>query len=184
MMLTLILSLLLTTLSTLAEAAQTPLHSTQDSNASRHLHLTAVVSAPSPPHHAKFECWEMHNPFISYPTIGSSLSLANISNLTLVTLPPRSKEPLHHPPHPMFFILLSGTSHVRLPADPQGDGLWIKEGSIIVANDMEGIGHWTDYPGDGGAVALQAPFEGGIVPEHRVVSDGICDDDTVGDGRG
>lgn len=177
MLLAYIGAVLLSLLCFLASASQAPLRSRTKQNATQHhqyLHLNAITSSPRPPHHAVLECWKMSTPFTPYPTIGASLALGNISNLTLVTLPPNSREPLHHPPHPMFFILLSGRAHITLPADPDGEGLWIEAGSIIFANDMTGVGHWTEYPGEQGAVALQAPFRDGVLPEHVVVGKGPC----------
>ena len=54
--------------------------------------------------------------------------------------------------------------------------LWIREGvhSLIVANDVKGIGHFTEYPGGKESVALQVPFKDGVVPEHEVVGRDTC----------
>lgn len=73
-----------------------------------------------------------------------------------------------------FFVLLSGLAHVTLPEC--GDELWIMEGvnGLIVAADVKGDGHYTDYPSDKPSVALQIPFDGGEVPKHRVVGPGVC----------
>ena len=160
-------------LSKLAAPTQHPLEHATIHDA-QHLRLSAVVHSPHPPHDAKIECWQMNIPFTPYPTIGSSLTLANTTNLTYVSLPPNSSEGLHHPPAPMLFILLSGLAHVRLPADPSGDGLWIKSGDVIVATDTEGIGHYTDYFSDSEVVALQVPFRDGVAPEHTVLSSKPC----------
>lgn len=145
---------------------------------SRHLQVSAVVHEEQWPHAAKIECWEIASPFQAYPTIGSSLFLSNNTNLTYVSLPPRSLEGLHHPPHPMLFILLTGVAHVGLPGDPSSGGLWIVEGvnPVIVATDTLGVGHFTYYPSDKETVALQAPFKGGMIPEHRVLADRACSD--------
>ena len=45
---------------------------------------------------------------------------------------------------------------------------------LIVAADMAGDGHYTEYPSDVETVALQIPFEGGLVPEHKVLWNGAC----------
>jgi len=82
----------------------------------------------------------------------------------------------------MFFVLLSGLAHVTLPTtDPDSEsseGLWIEGGggvkSIIIATDTRGEGHYTAYPGEKTSVALQIPFEDGVVPEHVVVGEGAC----------
>lgn len=142
----------------------------------RKLQISAVVNAEQYPWDAKIECWELQAPFTRYPTVGEALSLGDVTNMTYVTLPPKSQEGLHHPPHNMFFILISGLAHVRLPADPNSDGLWIVEGvsPLIVATDILGIGHYTDYPGVKETVALQVPFQDGVVPEHKTVGDGAC----------
>jgi hypothetical protein len=54
--------------------------------------------------------------------------------------------------------------------------LWIREGaeSLIVANDVNGVGHFTEYPGVKETIALQVPFKDGIVPAHEVVGSGAC----------
>ncbi|KAH8675594.1 hypothetical protein BX600DRAFT_507820 [Xylariales sp. PMI_506] len=140
-----------------------------------YLQLTAVVSAGDDGR-AALECWEMAMPFFGYPTVGSSISgLANVSNVSYVVLPSGSNEGLHKPPHPMFFVLLSGVAHVTLPHG-DGDELWIRAGvnGLIVAVDTRGDGHVTEYPGDQPAAALQIPFLDGVVPEHRVVKRGVC----------
>ena len=45
---------------------------------------------------------------------------------------------------------------------------------LLVANDVTGIGHYTDYPSDKETVALQLPFKGGKLPEHLIVHNGSC----------
>ena len=67
-----------------------------------HLQLTALLSTKDDLK-ARFECWEIAQPFSSYPTVGQAISgLANISNISYVVLGPRSDEGLHKPPHPMY----------------------------------------------------------------------------------
>lgn len=143
-----------------------------------HLQISAVVHEETWPHAAKIECWELNSALQPYPTIGSAFLLSNTTNITYVSLPPRSLEGLHHPPHPMLFILLSGVAHVGLPGDPSSGGLWIAEGvnPVIVATDTLGVGHFTYYPSEKETVALQAPFQDGMVPKHRVIADRACSD--------
>lgn len=74
-----------------------------------------------------------------------------------------------------FFALLSGVAHITLP---EGDAeLWIKDGrnGLIVAMDMFGIGHYTEYPSDQPSIALQIPFKDGRPPKHRVVKQAPCE---------
>ncbi|KAE9373098.1 hypothetical protein N431DRAFT_465401 [Stipitochalara longipes BDJ] len=138
----------------------------------RYLSLTAVTTDVN--NHAILECWRFLTPFKTYPTVGISLFLANTTNITYVILPPRSAEGIHKPPSPMFFVLLSGLARVTFPFN--NEELWIREGAqgLIVANDVKGVGHFTEYPGEKESVALQVPFKDGIVPEHEVVGRGAC----------
>ena len=71
-------------------------------------------------------------------------------------------------------MLLSGLAHVTLLEGD--DELWIMEGvnGLMVAADIYGDGHFTEYPSDKPTVALQIPFEGGRMPKHRVVRDATC----------
>lgn len=79
-----------------------PANADFDRLAPRRLRLSAVVSsAPPDDTAARIECWEFATPFRSYPTVGEAIALANTTNATYVVLPARSKEGLHHPPHPM-----------------------------------------------------------------------------------
>ncbi|KAI1630109.1 hypothetical protein EDD37DRAFT_82751 [Exophiala viscosa] len=164
------------------------------------LYLSAVVNSPTAPYHAIIECWALAAPFIRYPTVGKALDLGDTSNATYVVLPPRSAEGWHRPPHPMFFILLSGLAHVRTydPADDNmnlpsqqelsmglpkpTESLYITPGvdSLIIAvdTDKRSPGHLTYYPSDVEAVALQIPFQDGKVPKHTVVHPGPCQADT------
>lgn len=139
----------------------------------QYLKLPAVTSDANNTD-ARIECWQFTKPFDQYPTVGRALALADLSNITYVVLPPRSKEGLHHPPAPMLFVLVSGIAHVTLPAGK--DELWIRQivNQVIVANDIHGIGHNTEYPSDQETVALQLPFKDGIVPEHLVLHSGAC----------
>ncbi|KAB8254133.1 hypothetical protein BDV32DRAFT_132913 [Aspergillus pseudonomiae] len=123
---------------------------------------------------ASLECWKFTQPLQKYPTIGMSLPLANVSNVTYVALPPRSGEGIHNPPHPMLFVLLSGLAHITLPNG--ADEAWVMEGvnGLLVAADTVGEGHYTDYPSDKTTVALQIPFENGIIPPHKIVHLGAC----------
>ena len=45
---------------------------------------------------------------------------------------------------------------------------------LLVAVDAAGEGHYTNYPSDKTTIALQVPFEDGIVPSHTVVDPGAC----------
>lgn len=74
-----------------------------------------------------------------------------------------------------FFVLLSGLAHVTLP--DSDDDLWIKEGvnGLMIAADVVGEGHYTEYPADKPSVALQIPFDDGNMPAHRIVSNATCE---------
>ena len=74
-----------------AALASTPLH---------YLNATAIVSDSNG--NARIQCWQFKAPFQTYPTVGMAIHLGQVSNLTYVALPPRSKEGLHKPPHPMY----------------------------------------------------------------------------------
>ncbi|KAK4949670.1 hypothetical protein LTR10_011511 [Elasticomyces elasticus] len=165
------------------------------------LHLSAVVNSPTHPYHAIVECWALDAPFIRYPTVGRALDLGDTSNATYVVLPPRSAEGWHRPPHPMFFILLSGLAHVRtykptndnmdftyqqetpMDSSEPTETLYIAPGvnSLIIAvdTDKRSLGHLTYYPGDVETVALQIPFQDGDVPKHTVIHGGPCQADNV-----
>lgn len=66
-----------------------------------HYYLTATAITEDEKGTARLECWKFTQPFHTYPTVGMSLPLANVSNVTYVALPPRSGEGIHNPPHPM-----------------------------------------------------------------------------------
>ena len=59
--------------------------------------------------------------------------------------------------------------------------MWIMEGvnGLIIAADVYGVGHYTRYPSDKVSAALQLPFEDGRMPQHRVVSKGVCQAETT-----
>ena len=65
-------------------------------------YLTATAITEDEKGTARLECWKFTQPFHTYPTVGRSLPLANVSNVTYVALPPRSGEGIHNPPHPMW----------------------------------------------------------------------------------
>lgn len=74
------------------------------STSTTHLHLTALISNPKTGN-PQFECWRLHQPFTTYPTVGKAIQgLADVSNLSYVVLPPRSSEGVHNAPHPMYII--------------------------------------------------------------------------------
>jgi hypothetical protein len=148
---------------------QAPLTPNQETNG--YLSLTAVTSDADSPD-ARIECWQFSNPFSQYPTVGKALPLADVSNITYVVLPAKSEEGLHHPPSPMLFVLVSGMAHVTLPSSE--DDMWIKEweNQVIVANDVHGVGHNTEYPMDRETVALQLPFM--RMPDYTVLHGGAC----------
>jgi hypothetical protein len=137
------------------------------------LSLTAVTSDEHDTK-ARIECWQFKQPFIKYPTVGKALHLADLSNVTYVVLPPYSKEGLHHPPAPMLFVLVTGAAHVTIP--DSSDELWITEqgDQVVIANDIHGIGHDTEYPLNRDTVALQLPFKDAKVPEYRMLHMGSC----------
>ena len=45
---------------------------------------------------------------------------------------------------------------------------------LLVAADVLGRGHFTNYPGEKETVAVQVPFDGGRVPEYEVLHAGPC----------
>src|SRR3569833_2097629 len=157
---------------------------------SSHMIATALVSEPDGD--ARIECWRFEPPLHSYPNVGAAVTVAEVSNVTYVVLPPRSSEGIHNPPYPMLvhhmpwgtnmsnltwlrlFVLLSGLAHVTLPHSD--NDVWIMEGVnvFLVAADVTGNGHYTDYPSDKETVALQLPFRDGKVPAHDVLHTGAC----------
>lgn len=78
-----------------------------------------------------------------------------------------------------FFVLLSGLAHVTLPEGD--DELWIMEGvnGLVIAADVKGDGHYTEYPSDKPSVALQIPFTDCEMPKHRVIKHGVCGPSTT-----
>ena len=46
---------------------------------------------------------------------------------------------------------------------------------MMIAADVYGEGHYTEYPSQKTTVALQLPFKNGRMPEHRVVYQGPCE---------
>lgn len=65
------------------------------------VYLTTSAVVTDAENNAAIECWQFDEPFYRYPTTGLALPLADVSNVTLVRLPPRSQEGLHKPPHAM-----------------------------------------------------------------------------------
>jgi hypothetical protein len=49
--------------------------------------------------------------------------------------------------------------------------------NILIANDVKGIGHFTTYQGDEETRDLQVPLKGRLVPMHRVLGKGACNED-------
>ena len=84
----------------------------------------------------------------------------------------------------MFFVLLSGLAHVTFPFNEEE--LWITEGinGLVVAADVRGIGHFTEYPGEEETVALQVMFRDGVAPAHEVVGRGKCGSEVRGGSLG
>lgn len=84
-----------------------------------------------------------------------------------------------------LFVLLSGLAHITLPNGT--DEAWVMEGvnGLLVAADAAGEGHYTGYPSDKTTIALQIPFEGGIIPSHNVAHSGACTSPSqiISDGR-
>ena len=162
-----------------------------EAHSRKYLNVTAVVSSPSPPHHAFLQCWRLlSHPFKTYPTVGRSVFLGAVTNATLVILPPHSEEGWHKPPYPMFFVLLSGKAHVRAPHSsqqqvdvlaqqdvPKDQEVWIEVGrsnQIVLALDTLGEGHLTFYPGHTETVALQIPLADEEAPDHVLLHGGPC----------
>ncbi|KAF7197814.1 hypothetical protein HII31_00903 [Pseudocercospora fuligena] len=147
--------------------------------ASEHLLLTALLSDAEG--RLRFECWQMAE-FVKYPTVGMAVpGGSEVTNLSYVVLPPQSSEGYHRPPHPMFFVLLSGQAHVTIP-EHSDDELWISEGknNLMIAADTIGNGHVTEYPSDVSTHALQIPFKEGRLPEHTVLHPGVCNSSIAG----
>jgi hypothetical protein len=73
-----------------------------------------------------------------------------------------------------LFVVLSGLVHVTLPGSSYD--AWIMEGvnPVLVAADLTGSGHTTEYPSNKETVALQLPFLDGKAPEHEVLHRGAC----------
>ena len=157
-------------------AARSPLQQCfEAAHDSEFLRLTAVTTDLKNTD-ARFECWQFNKPFQQYPTVGKAIALADLSNITYVILPPRSREGLHHPPAPMLFVLVSGMARVTLPSTNDKEGIFISQdqNQVIVANDIRGLGHNTEYPLDMETVALQLPFQDGRLPDYRMLHTGAC----------
>ena len=118
--------------------------------------------------------------------------------MTLVTLPasPNGEgEGWHNPPHPMWFVLLSGRARVWMPKAPNdaeagdvgsfsGQEVWIeaegeRRNQIVLALNVRGLGHKTWYYGGerSTVMALQVPLGNGWEEEIRgweTVGEGHC----------
>ena len=90
-------------------AAQQPIRGSK-----QHILVTAVASHQQPPYHAYLMC--LRSPALQrYPTVGQSMFLSDVTNTTVVFLPPGSAEGWHRPPAPMWFVLLRGQARVECP---------------------------------------------------------------------
>ena len=122
--------------------------------------------------------------------------------MTLVNLPASPEgegEGWHNPPHPMWFILLSGRAKVWTPGtgavisrsngagdggDDEGQHVWIdaegtRRNQIVLALDVMGKGHKTWYYGKEGSelMALQLQLGAGgeeEVAKWEIVGEGAC----------
>ena len=115
--------------------------------------------------------------------------------MTLVSLPTSSDgagEGWHHPPHPMWFVLLNGEARVWTPGmnamgqyDSGGQEVWLsadgkRRNQVLLALDILGKGHKTWYYGDTGTEvrALQVPLGEhweDAVARWEVVKHGACE---------
>ncbi|KIW95408.1 uncharacterized protein Z519_03992 [Cladophialophora bantiana CBS 173.52] len=128
------------------------------------LHMTALTNHPVPPYLARVQCWALSAGFTVYPTVGHALALGAVDNATYVVLPPRGAEGWHRPPHPMFFVLLSGVAQVYVPnaggGDDRGEGATDSSGT-------DGFGSDGDYGYDHGRGLQQQQHQEQRQSQHR-----------------
>ncbi|KAF2118070.1 hypothetical protein BDV96DRAFT_489447 [Lophiotrema nucula] len=141
-----------------------------------YLTATALVTKNN---NSAFECWQLTEPFKRSSTPGVSgtqvATIGNYTNLGYTILPPRYDGGIHTAPVPQLVHYISGLSHITLPNDDSVDAWFLGGvGGLLFATDTTGSGHITRYPSDSETVAITAPFEGGKVPGHTVLSNGPC----------
>lgn len=141
-----------------------------------YLTATALVTKNN---HSAFECWRLKEPFkrSSVPGVSGTqvTTISNNTNFAYTILPPRYDGGIHTAPAGQLVHFLSGIAHLTLPHNNSVDA-WILGGvgGLLFAADTAGTGHRTQYPSDQSTVAITAPFEGGKIPEHIVLTDGPC----------
>jgi hypothetical protein len=77
-------------------------------------------------------------------------------------------------------VFTSGLAHISLPSSK--NEAWFIGGNqgVLVAADVTGGGHVTDYPSDQSTTVLTIPFPGGVIPGHEVLSSGSCHFSSIG----
>ncbi|KAF1834797.1 hypothetical protein BDW02DRAFT_497558 [Decorospora gaudefroyi] len=143
-------------------------------------YLTAPALITSPQNTTVIQCWRLAQPFTrsSLPGITGSqtVTISNTTRLDYTILPPRYDGGLHTAPVPQLVHFLSGLARITLPQDADTE-LWIVggKGGLVFAADTVGLGHFTTYPSDQETVAIAAPLQHGLLPEHEVLNEGPCD---------
>jgi len=101
--------------------------------------------------------------------------LANVSSITYTVLPPKTSAGLHVAPTKQLVVFLTGVSHIHLPnGTDEAYILGGAPGSILVAVDTVGTGHYSENPSNVPVTALQVPFVHGIPPPYEVLAKGAC----------
>ncbi|KAI9882690.1 MAG: hypothetical protein M1823_005566 [Watsoniomyces obsoletus] len=169
------------------------------------LTVTAITTVDG---RAVLQCWRLRDAPITSSNAGTKgLPISPLGTLaeptcfpagtspaTQVVLPPRKRAKIHAAPSVQFVLFYSGEAIVTLP-DPDNESgrlsgrdnvAWFPGGpnGMLIAADVTGDGHYTDYPSDQPTYALQIPTLDGKVPLHEQVGTGPCPNNVVPGYRG
>ncbi|THX44218.1 hypothetical protein D6D10_00545 [Aureobasidium pullulans] len=146
-------------------------------------YLTATALVTNAANQSALECWRLSTPLVdsSEPGIAGSLRFNfNASSASYTIIPPRFNGGRHNDPTPQLVVYTSGLAHISLPSSK--DEAWFIGGNqgILIATDMTGGGHITEYPSEQYTSVITVPFPDGLVPAHEKVSSGACHFSSIG----
>jgi hypothetical protein len=78
-----------------------------------------------------------------------------------------------------ILVWIAGEGNFTLPYSDDYAEVKPNKNGVVIATDVTGTGHRTNFPSDKWTESIELPLPFGELPEHTVLHEGVCVEDEV-----
>ena len=92
----------------------------------------------------------------------------------LFFLPTTSRSSMRTDNHRRILVWIAGEGNFTLPYSDDYAEVKPNKNGVVIATDVTGTGHRTNFPSDKWTESIELPLPYGELPEHTVLHEGVC----------